>query len=122
PTGALIVETAQEQWPARAIINATGTWNNPVWPHYPGQDTFRGRQLHTRDYVSADELAGLRVAIVGGGISAVQHLEEVSRVATVLWFTRRKPVFRATFRPEVEGRMVVAEVTADVEAGNPTGS
>lgn len=123
PDGDLLVETADETWRTRAIINATGTWNNPVRPRYPGQERFRGRQLHTRDYVGADELAGQRVAVVGGGISALQQLEEISRVATVRWYTRREPVFRdGEFRAEVEGRMVIEQVTADVEAGNPTGS
>jgi thioredoxin reductase len=123
PDGDLLVETGEGSWRTRAIINATGTWNTPVRPVYPGQETFRGRQLHTRDYVSKDDFAGQRVAIVGGGISALQLLEEVSREATVLWYTRREPVFLdGEFRPEVEGRMVIDRVTADVEAGNPTGS
>lgn len=121
--GDLLIESSDGRWRTRAIINATGTWNNPVRPHYPGQETFRGRQLHTRDYVSADEFRGQRVAVVGGGISALQQLEEISRGATVRWYTRREPVFRdGEFRAEVEGRMVIEQVTADVEAGNPTGS
>jgi cation diffusion facilitator CzcD-associated flavoprotein CzcO len=123
PDGDLLVETGEGRWRTRAIVNATGTWNTPVRPVYPGQETFRGRQLHTRDYVSADDFAGQRVAIVGGGISAIQLLEEISRSATVRWYTRREPVFLdGEFRPEVEGRMVIERVTADVEAGNPTGS
>lgn len=122
PDGDLIVESTAGEWETRAVINATGTWNNPVLPRYPGQDTFRGRQLHTRDYVSLDEFVGLRVAIVGGGISAVQLLEEISRVATVFWYTRREPVFwEGDFTPET-GREVIAKVIADVEAGNPSGS
>lgn len=123
PDGDLLVDTDAGRWRTGAIINATGTWTNPVLPGYPGQDSFRGRQLHTRDYVSADEFAGLRVAIVGGGISAVQQLEEISRSATVYWYTRREPVFRdGTFRPETEGREIIAKVTADAEAGNPARS
>src|SRR5699024_6524535 len=74
----LLVFTSQGPWRTSALINATGTWNNPVLPVYPGSESFTGRQLHTRDYVSAQEFAGLRVAIVGGGISAIQHLEEIS--------------------------------------------
>jgi cation diffusion facilitator CzcD-associated flavoprotein CzcO len=111
------------EWTADAIINATGTWTRPVLPHYPGRESFRGTQLHTRDYVSAERFAGQRVAVVGGGISAVQQLEEISRVARTYWYTRREPVFRdGTFEPEVAGREVIAKVVADVEAGNPTGS
>ena len=67
PDGDLIVDTDHGRWRTRAVINATGTWDKPVLPHYPGQETFPGRQLHTRDYVSAAALAGRRVAVVGGG-------------------------------------------------------
>ena len=83
-------ETAQRTWRARYVINATGTWTRPFWPYYPGQETFRGRQLHVHDYVSADEFAGQRVVIVGAGISATQLLEEISLVADTLWVTRRE--------------------------------
>jgi len=122
PAGELLVESSAEVWRARAIVNATGTWRNPVLPRYPGQETFRGRQLHTRDYVALEEFAGQRVAVVGGGISALQQLEELSRVAHVLWYTRREPVFRAGgFQPE-DGVEVVAKVAADVEAGRPSRS
>jgi cation diffusion facilitator CzcD-associated flavoprotein CzcO len=123
PDGTLIVETDHGSWVTRAIVNATGTWTNPVRPHYPGQETFAGLQLHTQDYVSAERLAGLRVAVVGGGISAVQLLEEISRAATTFWYTRREPVFLdGEFEPEVTGREIIAKVVADVEAGRPTGS
>ena len=37
-------------WTARALVNATGTWTRPFVPRYPGQELFRGRQLHTVDY------------------------------------------------------------------------
>ncbi len=120
--GGLIVETDHGPWATRAIINATGTWDNPVRPRYPGIDTFTGLQVHTRDYVSAARFAGMRVAVVGGGISALQQLEEISRVAKTFWYTRREPVFRDGFEPEVAGRETIAKVTADVEAGRPTGS
>jgi len=123
PDGDLVVTSDRGSWTARAVINATGTWTNPVLPHYPGQETFVGRQLHTREYVRAEDFAGQRVAIVGGGISALQLLEEISRVATTRWYTRREPVFRADgFQPETAGRETIAKVMADVAAGRPTGS
>ncbi|WOP19091.1 FAD-dependent oxidoreductase [Raineyella sp. LH-20] len=120
---AVAADGSRSTWTTRAIINATGTWNNPVLPVYPGAGTFRGRQLHARDYGSLEEFAGLRVAIVGGGITAVQLLEELSRVATTFWYTRREPVFLPyAFDPETVGRATIDRVTADVEAGRPTGS
>lgn len=123
PAGDLIVQGDAGTWTARVIVNATGTWTNPTLPEYPGHDSFVGRQLHTRDYLGADEFAGQRVAVVGGGISAIQQLDEISRVATTSWYTRRPPVFtEGEFTPEMQGRAAVARVTADVEAGLPTGS
>ncbi|RIX31272.1 NAD(P)/FAD-dependent oxidoreductase [Amnibacterium setariae] len=123
PDGALDVETDAGRWRARVVLNATGTWGAPRLPRYPGAERFRGRQLHTRDYRSADEFAGLRVGVVGGGISAVQLLDELSRVATTSWYTRREPVILdGEFDRETVGRATIARVAADAEAGRPMGS
>jgi cation diffusion facilitator CzcD-associated flavoprotein CzcO len=122
PDGDLIVETDQGHWRARALINATGTWTNPLLPYYLGSETFTGRQLHTWQYTDAKEFIGKRVAIVGGGISAIQQLEEISRYATTAWYTRNEPVFLENgFGPET-GLAVVQKVAGDVGAGRPSGS
>jgi cation diffusion facilitator CzcD-associated flavoprotein CzcO len=122
PGGALDVATDGDTWRVRAVINATGTWTNPTLPAYPGADSFEGIQLHTNEYVSGDAFAGRRVAVVGGGISAVQQLEEISRTAQTFWYTRREPVFLDhDFTPET-GAETIEKVVADVEAGRPTGS
>ncbi|MDY0892131.1 NAD(P)-binding domain-containing protein [Frigoribacterium sp. CFBP9030] len=123
PDGDLRVDTTAGAWEARVVINATGTWNAPRVPDLPGRDVFTGRQLHTRDYVSADEFAGLRVAVVGGGISAVQLLDEISRVATTLWYTRREPVFLDhDFTQSLDGVDVERRVAADAAAGREPAS
>ncbi|WP_288833109.1 NAD(P)-binding domain-containing protein [uncultured Corynebacterium sp.] len=75
------------------IINATGTWDRPYWPAYPGQKTFAGTQLHTHDYVRAEDFAGKRVVVVGAGVSATQLLNEISRVTDTFWVSRREPVW-----------------------------
>jgi hypothetical protein len=106
-------------WRAKAIINATGTWSNPFWPHYPGMETFKGRQLHTADYRSADEFAGKHVVVVGGGNSAVQLLAEISKVTTTTWVTRREPVWREGPFTEEAGRAAVALVEQRVREGLP---
>ena len=116
--GDLVVTTDSGSWRTRAVVNATGTWENPLRPEYPGAHTFRGRQLHTHEYTRLEDFRGQRVAIVGGGISGVQLLEEISRVAHTRWYTRREPVFiEGEFMPETNGRDTIARVTADVEAG-----
>ena len=120
PDGDLMVETDHGVWFTPAIVNATGTWTNPVIPDIPGRATFRGKQWHTAQYRSLGDFAGRRVAVVGGGISAIQQLEEISRVASTFWYTRRPPEFSdEPFMPETTGRRTIAKVIADTEAGHP---
>ena len=83
---------------------------------------FRGRQLHTKDYRTADEFAGQHVVVVGAGISAIQLLDEISRVTTTTWVTRRPPEFRdaarSTRRPGApRWRCVEERVRARAAAG-----
>jgi len=115
----LKVETDQGSFSARGIINATGTWEAPYIPDIAGADRFRGRQLHTRDYRSAQEFTGQHVVIVGGGISAVQLLDEVSKVTTTTWVTRRPLVFREGPFDDAAGRAAVAQVEDQVRRGLP---
>ncbi|AEF41524.1 NAD(P)-binding domain-containing protein [Hoyosella subflava] len=120
--GRLNVETSAGTLSVRGLINATGTWERPFIPFYPGADTFTGWQLHTRDYQTAAEFAGKHTIVVGGGISAVQLIDEVSRVTTTTWVTRSEPVFRdEPFTAEI-GRRAVALVEDRVRRGLPPGS
>lgn len=118
PHGRMRVETDSVSWSVRVVINATGTWSKPFWPRYPAQHDFTGRQLHTVDFVSADQFAGQHVAVVGGGISAVQFLDEISFVTSTSWFTRREPEWHEGFDTEY-GIEVIAKVDARVRQGLP---
>lgn len=122
PHGRLLVETDAGTLAAGWVINATGTWRRPFWPHAPGAETFRGRQLHVHDYVSAGEFAGLRVVIVGAGISAVQLLEEISRVADTFWVTRREVTWDAAEFDTAARIAAIAGVEDRVRRGLPPGS
>ncbi|UPK74897.1 NAD(P)/FAD-dependent oxidoreductase [Nocardioidaceae bacterium SCSIO 66511] len=119
PDDLLTVHTDRGDWTTRAIVNATGTWNQPFVPHYPGVDDFTGRQLHTAEYEGPEEFAGKRVLMVGGGASAVQLLAELAAYAETVWVTRREPVWRnGPFGPE-QGRAAVALVEERVRQGLP---
>ncbi|MGW2861097.1 NAD(P)-binding domain-containing protein [Streptomyces sp. NPDC001205] len=118
--GRLLVDTSEGGYAARALINATGTWDRPFWPRYPGQETFRGRQLHTATYPGPEAFAGQRVIVVGGGASGTQHLMEIAEVAAeTTWVTRRPPVFREGPFDEEAGREAVAMVEERVRLGLP---
>ncbi|MFD7877889.1 NAD(P)-binding domain-containing protein [Streptomyces sp. NPDC059766] len=120
PGGRLLVETSDGVWSARALINATGTWDRPFQPRLPGQETFLGRQLHTAQYPGPEAFAGLRVVVVGGGASGTQHLLELAPyAAATTWVTRRPPVFREGPFDEEAGRAAVALVEERVRLGLP---
>ena len=115
----IVVETDRGEVSVRGIVNATGTWERPYVPEYPGAERFRGRQLHTKDYRTASEFAGQHVVIVGAGISAIQLLDEISRVTTTTWVTRRPPEFRTGPFDEEAGRAAVKLVEERVRQGLP---
>jgi cation diffusion facilitator CzcD-associated flavoprotein CzcO len=111
------VEADEITLTARGLINATGTWDAPYIPEYPGWARFKGRQLHTHDYRIASEFAGQHVIIVGAGISAVQLLDEISQITSTTWVTRREPDFREGPFTLEDGRAAVAMVDARVRQG-----
>jgi cation diffusion facilitator CzcD-associated flavoprotein CzcO len=119
PAGTLLVHTDRDTWQTRALVNATGTWDRPFVPAYPGRATFRGRQLHTVDYDGPDSFASQRVVVVGGGASAVQILGELAPVASTTWVTRRPPVWRDGGFDQDAGRAAVALVEERVRRGLP---
>ncbi|QCX27677.1 ArsO family NAD(P)H-dependent flavin-containing monooxygenase [Nocardioides jishulii] len=113
PDGRLHVATGDRTLSARHVVSATGTWDRPFWPVYPGMRDFVGRQLHTVDYRVPDAFAGQRVVVVGGGNSAAQILAEISTVADTTWVTTRPPRF---LPDDVDGRALFTTARARIEA------
>jgi len=113
------IDSATALFSSSGIINATGTWENPYVPEYPGADLFRGAQLHTRDFKTADAFKGKHVIVVGAGISAIQLLDQISKVTTTTWVTRRPPEFREGPFDDVAGHNAVAMVEERVRKGLP---
>lgn len=113
------VDTSENSFSALGIINGTGTWGNPYIPEYKGASLFKGEQLHTRDFKSADYFKNKHVVIVGGGISAIQLLDQISKVTTTTWVTRRPPDFRDGPFDDVAGSKAVAMVEGRVRKGLP---
>lgn len=117
--GALLVVRAGERaWATRTVVNATGTWSRPFVPRYPGQEDFRGEQLHTVDYPGAEHFLGRRVLVVGGGASAVQLLGEIALVTDTVWVTRSEPVWH-DLAGEFDGRAAIGLVADRVRRGLP---
>jgi putative flavoprotein involved in K+ transport len=109
----LEIESNAGVWTASAVVSATGSWQRPFVPEYPGRERFRGEQLHSAFYRSPDAFAGKRVLVVGGGNSGAQILAELSRVAQTTWITLQPP----TFLPDhVDGRYLFDQATAHYRA------
>ncbi|WP_449224125.1 NAD(P)-binding domain-containing protein [Agromyces aerolatus] len=77
---------------AQFLVNATGTWGSPFVPFYPGMSDFRGRHLHTTDFVDAEEFRDRNVVVVGGGTSAIGFMLELEGVAAQLTWVARRPI------------------------------
>ncbi|WP_127794655.1 NAD(P)-binding domain-containing protein [Agromyces sp. LHK192] len=77
---------------AQFLVNATGTWGSPFVPFYPGMGDFRGRHLHTSDFVDAEDFLDQRVVVVGGGTSAIGFMLELEGVASELTWVSRRPI------------------------------
>jgi thioredoxin reductase len=115
----LVVQHTAGDTATRVVVNATGTWGAPFVPYYPGVNSFRGRQVHTSTYLSAEEFAGQSVVVVGGGTSAIGFLLELEGVAESLtWATRRPVDFRDESELTIEGGVAaVAMQDAAARAG-----
>ncbi len=114
----LVVRAGDQEWRTRTLVNATGTWDRPFVPSYPGQETFRGEQLHTAGYPGPDHFRGKRVLVVGGGASAVQFIGELAPITDVVWVTRREPKWIDHFDGEA-GYQAVQMVHERVLQGLP---
>jgi len=102
------------------VVSATGTWGAPFIPYYPGRDEFAGRQLHTADFVRAEDFAGARVVVVGGGTSAMGFMLELEPFASELTLVSRRPIdwVDETQDANLEGRIeAVAKQDEAARAG-----
>lgn len=64
------------------VIVASGFAAVPRLPPIPGLDTFTGQVLHSLDYRSAEAFAGRRVAVIGGGHSALDIASDLTLAGT----------------------------------------
>lgn len=116
--GLYYLATEAGDFTATALINATGTWETPNIPYYPGLEDFSGVQWHTKTFRDVEDFANQRVLVVGGGASATQFLMMLDKVTDhTIWVSRSLPRWNAEqFDPDW-GRKVEQRVTTQVTAG-----
>ncbi|MCW3041567.1 MAG: 4-hydroxyacetophenone monooxygenase [Solirubrobacterales bacterium] len=80
-----------EELTARVFVPAVGQLNRPALPDIPGMDDFDGRAAHTALWPDDLDVAGLRVAVIGTGASAMQLVPAIAGVAAHVTVFQRSP-------------------------------
>lgn len=112
------IATDNGDFTARAVINATGTWDTPNIPHYPGLEHFTGDQWHTKTFRDVADFHNRRVLVVGGGASSTQFLMMLAKVTDhTIWVSRSLPRWHPEHFDPSWGREVEQRVTTLVTAG-----
>lgn len=97
------IETSRGVFRSRAVVSATGSWQNPLIPEYPGRDEFEGVQIHSANYRSPAEFDGKTVMIVGAGNSGAQIMAELWLRTDAIWVTLEEPQY---LPDDVDGRVL----------------
>jgi putative flavoprotein involved in K+ transport len=66
------VESACGTWRTPAVVLATGQYDVPQQPTWPGQATYTGQLLHSSAYRTGRDYAGQRVLVIGVGNSGAE--------------------------------------------------
>jgi putative flavoprotein involved in K+ transport len=77
---------------ARHVVVATGKYNAPVTPRWPGWERFTGEIVHSATYRNAGPYCDKRVLVVGAGASGFEIATQVARGgAAATWLSIRTP-------------------------------
>ncbi|MBK6613360.1 NAD(P)-binding domain-containing protein [Ottowia sp.] len=83
------VTSSGQRYRARTVVAASGAFGMPHIPSIEGKEHFRGRMLHSAEYLNPKEFLGQRVIVIGGANSAVQIATELAGIARVTLATRQ---------------------------------
>jgi cation diffusion facilitator CzcD-associated flavoprotein CzcO len=76
---------------ARVVVSAMGALSTPSIPKIEGSDSFKGEILHTARWRRDVNLKGKKVAVVGGGASAIQLVPAIAPDVKELTVFQRTP-------------------------------
>ncbi|KAL1593313.1 hypothetical protein SLS60_010921 [Paraconiothyrium brasiliense] len=84
-----------EDW-CDVLISGSGVLNSWKYPNIPGLDSFKGKMMHSAQWDEDYDLSGKRVAVIGGGSSAVQIVPNIQPIVGKLYAFLRSPVWVTT--------------------------
>lgn len=84
--------TSGEEREADHVVVATGIFNRPRAPGWPGAERYGGRLLHAADYRNAEPFRGQHVLVVGAGSTGMEIAHELAvNGAERVWLSVRTP-------------------------------
>jgi cation diffusion facilitator CzcD-associated flavoprotein CzcO len=87
------LRTSTGEFTASVLVSGAGPLIDPVWPRIPGLEQFAGERFHSSRWRHDLDLAGLRVAVIGTGASAIQFVPELQKVVGELIVFQRTPAW-----------------------------
>lgn len=76
------VDTGTETWTARVVVIATGQYNQPITPSWPGLAGFGGETLHSAQFHSGRAFQNRRVLVIGAGNSGMEIAVDLAEQGT----------------------------------------
>lgn len=90
--GAWLVETAIDRFMADRVVVATGYNRVPFQPTWPGQETYSGTLMHSRDYRNGAAFAGKNVLVIGMGNTGAELALDLYEHGANPFLSVRSPV------------------------------
>ena len=84
--------TTAGRYDSQRVVVATGAYDVPRLPGFPGQQSFPGRILHSAEYVNGAAFRGQRVLVVGFGSSGGEIAVDLCRQGAHVSLSLRSPV------------------------------
>ncbi|KAJ5544974.1 hypothetical protein N7535_006639 [Penicillium sp. DV-2018c] len=88
-----VASNEQKLVSADVFVYAVGRLNNYKFPTLPGQDVFRGKQVHTANWPIDLNVKDKRIIVIGNGASAVQCVAALQPVASKIINIARGPTW-----------------------------
>jgi putative flavoprotein involved in K+ transport len=66
------LEAASETWLSQVVVIATGQYNRPIYPDWPGLAQYRGAALHSSEFHTGRSFQKQRVLVIGAGNSGLE--------------------------------------------------
>lgn len=93
------------------VFVCNGHFSTPSFPHYPGRNAFKGKQIHSHDYRRPEMFRGKKVLVVGAGPSGIDISQEISKCAAKVFWSNHMDVKKLLTIRNIVQKSDVAELT-----------